>query len=238
MSQNIRAQHPGSQFSHILNQYYDYVNFYQRFGFEGMSRLSKHNAPSIPPSLDELEQTAQDCRSCTLYQERNHVVFGPGNPHARLMFNVHVHSIEEDRQGIPFSGEVGDLLTRIIEAINLSREDVYLSNIVKCRPSAERTPEADDIAQCAILLQQQIAQIQPKIVCALGTLAVQSLLGTTETIAQLRGRFYHYHEILVMPTYHPAHLLEHPEDKRQVWNDMQMVQKAYNEIEENRMKRF
>ena len=230
MSQNIQAPHPGSQFSHILSQFYDYLHFYQRLGFEGIPKVSQDAAPSAPLSLDELEQHSQHCQSCSLYAGRPHVVFGAGNPHARLMFIGDVPGIEDERQGVPFSGEAGDLFTRIIEAIELRREDVYLCNIMKCRPVSGRRPEETDLAQCLTLLHQQIDQIRPKIICALGTLAAQNLLGTNETIAQLRGRFHRYHDILVMPTYHPAHLLEHPEDKRQVWNDMQMIQKVYHEI--------
>lgn len=231
MSRNTRSKHPGFQFSHILSQVYDYLHFYQGFGFEGIPSGSTREVSSPPPSLDQLEQISQNCQACRLHTGRTHVVFGSGNPHARLMFIGEAPSVEDDRQGVPFTGEAGDLLTRILEAIKLRREDVYLSNIVKCRPSKQRSPEASEIAQCETFLHQQIERIQPKIICALGTLAAQSLLGTHETIAQLRGRFHHYHEILVMPTYHPTHLLEHPEDKRQVWYDIQMVQKVYNEIE-------
>jgi uracil-DNA glycosylase len=229
MSQNIQAPHPGFQFSHILSQFYDYLSFYQELGFEGIPKVPHHAAPSAPSSLDELEQRSQHCQSCSLHTERSHVVFGTGNPHARLVFIGDVPGIEDERQGIPFSGEAGDLLTRIIEAIELRRENVYLCNIMKCRPASGGHPEETEIARCLTLLHQQIDRIQPKIICALGTLAAQSLLGTNETIVQLRGRFHRYRDILVMPTYHPAHLLEHPEDKRQVWNDMQMIQKAYHE---------
>ena len=230
MDQKTQTPHPGGQFSHILSQFYDYLHLYQDFGFEGIPR-SAHTPPQhpSPSSLDELELISQNCQACMRHKGRTHLVFGSGNPRARLMFIGEAPSAEDDRQGVPFTGEAGALLTRIIEAIKLRREDIYLTSILKCHSSTERPPEGSEIDQCAEILQQQIDLIRPKIICALGPLAAQSLLDTYEPITRLRGRFHHYHGILVMPTYHPAHLLKHPEDKRQVWHDIQMVQRIYEE---------
>jgi DNA polymerase len=136
----------------------------------------------------------------------------------------------EDQQGEPFVGEAGELLTRIIQAIGLRREDVYIANIIKCRPPNNRDPEPDEIAQCEPFLLRQLEVIQPKIICALGRFAAQTLLKSNTAISRLRGKFYEYHGIKVMPTFHPAYLLRHPEDKRLVWQDMQMIQQEYEAL--------
>ncbi len=139
----------------------------------------------------------------------------------------------EDRHGIPFVGPSGELLTKILDAIQIDRDEVYITHIVKCRPPGNRNPEVDEIAACAPFLQQQIACVQPKIICALGECAAQALLQSEASLSQLRGRFYDYGEsrgeIRVMPTYHPVYLLQYPEHKRAVWQDMQHVQQAYRD---------
>jgi uracil-DNA glycosylase family 4 len=168
-----------------------------------------------------------DCQRCRLARGRNNIVFGDGNPKAKLVFVGEGPGFEEDQQGKPFVGAAGQLLTRIIEAINLTRSQVYICNIVKCRPPGNRNPEPDEINTCFPFLERQIAAIQPDFICALGTFAAQTLLRTTTPISRLRGRFHEYRGIRVLPTYHPAYLLRNPEKKRDVWEDMKMLMKEY-----------
>ena len=168
-----------------------------------------------------------DCHRCRLAQGRNKIVFGDGDPKAQLVFVGEGPGFEEDQQGKPFVGPAGQLLTRIIEAINLTRSQVYICNIVKCRPPGNRNPEPEEINTCFPFLERQIAAIQPDFICALGTFAAQTLLRTTTPISRLRGRFHEYRGIRVLPTYHPAYLLRNPEKKREVWEDMKMLMKEY-----------
>ena len=177
------------------------------------------------PSLAELEAVAKQCRECRLHRGRTHVVFGVGNPHAELMFVGEAPGRDEDRHGEPFVGRAGQLLTRIIEAIGMKRQDVYIANVIKCRPPDNRNPEEDEIAHCEPYLIRQIALVQPRLIVALGTFAAQTLLQTRLPISQLRGRFHTYQGVKLMPTFHPAFLLRNPERKRAVWEDMQMVQR-------------
>lgn len=181
-------------------------------------------SPIQHATLHELEAEVTKCTECRLHQGRTHVVFGVGNPRAELMFVGEAPGREEDLQGEPFVGRAGQLLTRIIEAIGLKRPDVYIANVIKCRPPNNRNPHPDEIARCEPYLIRQVELIQPKVIVALGTYGAQTLLKTTLTISKLRGRFHTYHGSKVMPTFHPAFLLRNPERKRDVWEDMQMVQ--------------
>jgi uracil-DNA glycosylase len=176
-------------------------------------------------SLPELEAMAKQCTACRLHGGRTHVVFGVGNPHAELMFVGEAPGRDEDLQGEPFVGRAGQLLTRIVEAIGMKRQDVYIANVIKCRPPNNRNPEQDEIAHCEPYLIRQIALVQPRLLVALGTFAAQTLLKTKLPISQLRGRFHTYQGVKLMPTFHPAFLLRNPERKRAVWEDMQMVQR-------------
>ena len=178
-------------------------------------------------SLEDIHADLGDCRRCKLAQERNHIVFGDGNAKAKLVFIGEGPGAEEDRKGQPFVGAAGQLLTRIIEAIKLSRSQVYICNIIKCRPPGNRNPESDEIKTCFPFLERQIAALQPDFIIALGTFAAQTLLGTTTPISRLRGRFHVYKGIKVVPTYHPAYLLRNPDKKRDVWEDMKMLMKEY-----------
>jgi DNA polymerase len=165
-----------------------------------------------------------DCRRCKLHTlGRKQVVFGVGNPNADLMFVGEAPGADEDLQGEPFVGRAGQLLTKIIEAINLRREDVYIANVIKCRPPQNRNPEPDEVEQCEPFLFRQIDVIKPKVIVALGKFAAQSLLKTTEPITRIRGREYRYRDAILMPTYHPAYLLRNPSSKREVWEDMKRV---------------
>jgi DNA polymerase len=164
------------------------------------------------------------CGRCKLHRlGRRQVVFGVGNPNADLMFVGEAPGGDEDIQGEPFVGRAGQLLTKIIEAINLTRGDVYIANVIKCRPPQNRNPEPDEVEQCEPFLFRQIEIIKPKVIVALGKFAAQSLLKTTEPITRLRGREYRYRDAILMPTYHPAYLLRNPASKREVWEDMKRV---------------
>ena len=165
-----------------------------------------------------------DCSRCKLHTlGRKQVVFGVGNPNADLMFVGEAPGADEDIQGEPFVGRAGQLLTKIIEAINLRRDDVYIANVIKCRPPQNRNPEPDEVQQCEPFLFRQIDVIKPKVVVALGKFAAQSLLKTTDPITRIRGREYRYRDAILMPTYHPAYLLRNPSSKREVWEDMKRV---------------
>lgn len=165
-----------------------------------------------------------DCSRCKLHTlGRNQIVFGVGNPNADLMFVGEAPGADEDIQGIPFVGKAGQLLTKIIEAINLTRDEVYIANVIKCRPPGNRNPEPDEVEQCEPFLFRQIDAIRPKVIVALGKFAAQSLLRTAEPISKLRGREFPFRDAILMPTFHPAYLLRNPSSKRDVWEDMKRV---------------
>ncbi len=181
--------------------------------------------------LAVLEEGASTCMKCRLSEGRTRAVFGTGNPHAELMFIGEGPGYEEDKQGLPFVGRAGQLLTKIIEAIDLTREDVYIANMVKCRPPENRTPRQDEIFTCTSnYLKYQIEWIRPKIICGLGNAAVQSLLNTTKGIGTLRGRFHDYNGIKFMPTFHPAYLLRSPGEKGKCWQDMKKIRAMLDEL--------
>jgi uracil-DNA glycosylase family 4 len=181
----------------------------------------------------KLREQALACENCKLSQARKTVVFGCGNPQAQLMFVGEGPGADEDVQGEPFVGKAGQLLTKMIQAMKLSRDDVYIANVVKCRPPENRNPEPDEIEQCSPYLLKQVELVQPSIIVALGTFAAQTLLRTQERISSLRGRFHERpfwlrkdsSPILIMPTFHPAFLLRNPENKKEVWQDLQEVMK-------------
>ena len=196
---------------------------------QSLKKLEKWGQHEVDFSetLEDIRADLGDCQRCRLARERNTIVFGAGNPKAKLVFVGEGPGFEEDRQGQPFVGAAGQLLTRIIEAIKLTRDQVYISNIIKCRPPGNRNPEPDEIKTCFPFLQRQIAAIQPDFICALGTFAAQTLLGTDIPISRLRRRFHEYKGIKVVPTYHPAYLLRNNDKKRDVWADMKMLMKEY-----------
>jgi len=179
-------------------------------------------------TLEEVRKELGDCKRCKLHRTRRTIVFGEGNEKATLMFIGEGPGYDEDVQGKPFVGRAGQLLTKIIESINLSREEVYIANIIKCRPPQNRNPEPDEIQSCNPFLARQISAIQPKIICALGTFSAQTLLKTDVKITALRGKFYDLEGIKVIPTYHPAFLLRNPEKKREVWEDMKKIAEWLN----------
>src|SRR5688572_7691562 len=199
-------------------------------------RPSEPSEPAEPPepvrmflsqadSLDALRvEIGPDCRLCKLHTlGRKQVVFGVGNPNADLMFVGEAPGADEDIQGEPFVGRAGQLLTKIIEAIELTREDVYIANVIKCRPPGNRNPEPDEVEQCEPFLFRQIDIIKPRVIVALGKFATQCLLKTDAPITRIRGREFTYRDAVLIPTYHPAYLLRNPSAKREVWEDMKRV---------------
>jgi len=177
-------------------------------------------------ALAALRADIGDCTRCRLSEKRTQVVFGVGSPHARLMFVGEGPGADEDAQGEPFVGRAGQLLTKIIEAMGLTRAEVYIANIVKCRPPENRTPLPDEVGTCSPFLMRQIAIIRPRVIVCLGTPSAQTMLGTRETITRLRGQFREVAGVRVMPTFHPAYLLRNPAAKREVWDDMKQVMAA------------
>ena len=178
-----------------------------------------------PETLDVIRvDIGPDCSRCKLHTlGRRQVVFGVGNPNADLMFVGEAPGADEDLQGEPFVGRAGQLLTKIIEAIDLRREDVYIANVIKCRPPGNRNPEPDEVEQCEPFLFRQIDAIKPKVIVTLGKFAAQSLLRTDAPITRIRGREFTYRGAVLIPTFHPAYLLRNPSSKRDVWEDMKKV---------------
>jgi uracil-DNA glycosylase len=178
--------------------------------------------------LDGLRDMLAGCRRCPLHAGRNRPVLGEGRTGAELMFVGEGPGEEEDRAGRPFVGEAGRLLTRIIQAMNLSRSDVYICNVVKCRPPGNRNPDAHEIASCLPYLCRQIELVAPRIICTLGGTAGQALLGKGFSVTRDRGAWFDYQGTPVMPTFHPAHLLRNQAAKRAVWEDVQKIMKRLN----------
>jgi uracil-DNA glycosylase len=190
-------------------------------------------APSGPSLFDErIENDSLDriridigpnCTRCKLHKARTNIVFGVGNPKAELVFVGEGPGRDEDEQGEPFVGRAGKLLTQMIEAMGLKRSDVYICNVVKCRPPENRLPEKDEIATCSPFLFRQLGAINPKVICALGSCAAQTMLQTTQGITRYRGEWFDYHGAKLMATYHPAYLLRNPPAKSEVWKDLQKI---------------
>ncbi len=189
------------------------------------ARAQALQAPPAAKSLEDIQiEIGPDCLRCKLCAlGRTQVVFGKGNPKARLMFVGEAPGQEEDERGEPFVGKSGQLLTKIIEAIGLSREQVYIANVIKCRPPGNRNPEPDEVASCEPFLFRQIDVISPRVIVPLGKFAAQSLLKTMDPITKLRGRQFDYRGAVLIPTFHPAYLLRNPSAKREVWDDMKRV---------------
>ncbi|HEX6900873.1 MAG TPA: uracil-DNA glycosylase [Thermoanaerobaculia bacterium] len=183
--------------------------------------------------LNALAATAAACTRCRLAEGRHKVVFGCGNPSAELMFVGEGPGADEDRQGLPFVGAAGELLTRIIQAIEMTREQVYIANVVKCRPPGNRDPQPDEVAACRGYLEKQIALVRPKILVALGKVAAQTLLGNDAPIGRMRGQWHQVQGIPTMVTYHPAALLRNPALKRPTWEDIQQVRDHLRELSQN-----
>jgi uracil-DNA glycosylase family 4 len=201
-------------------------------GGEGTGTLSAASSPkSVPVLLKsahdvlvDIRNDLGDCTRCKLHGlGRRQIVFGVGNPDADLMFVGEAPGQDEDIQGFPFVGRAGQLLTKIIEAIDLKREDVYIANVLKCRPPNNRNPEPDEVVSCQPFLRRQIEAVNPKVIVALGSFAARTLLQTEEAISRLRGRVYQHGGAKLVATYHPAYLLRSPDKKRETWEDMKKV---------------
>lgn len=198
---------------------------------EGLKKDIEASRPKTEESLHKQEGLKRlrteigDCRRCRLSEGRTNLVFGEGNPDAGLMFVGEGPGEQEDRQGRPFVGRAGELLTRLIEKMGLSREEVYIANTVKCRPPDNRNPQEDEIKTCMPFLEKQIGIIKPAVIMTLGSVATKALLGDIGSISRVRGKTYRYKGIPVVPTFHPSYLLRNPKSKWLTWNDAQVVLK-------------
>lgn len=224
---------PRAELLEIVGQLKTLLISYPQIGLEipkpsRQSLTEPNTVDSAPATLESLAAFIGDCRRCKLSEKRTRVVFGEGSPKARLVFVGEGPGAEEDAAGRPFVGEAGKLLTRIIEGgMGLKREDVYICNVVKCRPPNNRDPEAEEIQTCLPFLKQQLAIIRPEVICTLGRIAAQSLLGREFKITQERGNWFSFMEIPLMVTFHPAYILRNPKDERRlkglVWEDVQKI---------------
>lgn len=185
-----------------------------------------------PSSLEEVRHILGDCHRCKLSEHRKNIVFGSGNPKAEVLFVGEAPGAEEDIKGLPFVGRAGQLLTKMIEAMGLIRDEVYICNIIKCRPQNNRDPEPEEISSCKPFLLQQLDVIKPKVIIGLGRYACQSLLATSVAMSHIRGVWHEYNGIKFMPTFHPAYLLRNPAAKKEVWEDLQKVMSFIASISE------
>ena len=215
----------------------EHLRYFDELGVAGVSRDAAWHrregdergtpaidVPATPAiRLQEVRAHLGDCTRCKLHSGRKNIVFGVGSPEARLMFVGEGPGADEDEQGEPFVGRAGQLLTQIIKAMGFTREQVYIANVVKCRPPENRNPEPDEIEQCSPFLRAQIEAIRPEVIVTLGKFATQTLLGTETPISRVRGRFHQVGSTAVMPTFHPSYLLRNPAAKREVWEDMKLV---------------
>ncbi|HYL80790.1 MAG TPA: uracil-DNA glycosylase [Candidatus Acidoferrum sp.] len=218
---------PRKELREIAGQVRAYLAAQQAMGVEYVEarwpETPQRSSGAARPTLPQVREELGECTRCKLHTTRTQIVFGVGNPNAKLVFVGEAPGADEDAQGEPFVGRAGQLLTKIIQAMGLQREDVYICNINKCRPPNNRTPESDEILACQPFLLKQLQAIGPQFVCALGGPAAQTLLQTKEPISRLRGKFYDFHGIPLLPTFHPAYLLRNPNEKKTVWEDMKLL---------------
>jgi len=221
----------------LSEQIEERLRFYQSITTLGFVRKPVDAPAASPPApaarreetLDEIRTDLGDCTRCPLHEKRTQIVYGVGNAEADLMLVGEGPGREEDRQGLPFVGPAGQLLTKIIQAIGLSRDDVYIANVVKCRPPRNRDPEPEEVDACRPFLDRQIDTIRPRVICALGRVSALNLLRTDEGITRIRGRIYPYRGAKLVPTFHPAYLLRNPEKKRDCWQDMKLIRRLLDE---------
>ena len=234
-----------------MNPLAEHLKFYQELGVAGISRDTKWRdresgacperaddqasrgepiavpvtlARSAAEALAGIREEIGDCTRCKLHTlGRTQIVFGVGNPNADVMFVGEAPGADEDIQGVPFVGRAGQLLTRMIEAMGFKRDEVYIANVLKCRPPGNRNPEPDEIATCEPFLFQQLASIEPQVVIALGAFAARTLLKTDAPISRLRGRIFDYRGAKLIPTFHPSFLLRSPANKREAWDDLKLA---------------
>jgi DNA polymerase len=179
--------------------------------------------PTGPETLEQIRKDLGDCKRCKLAPTRKTIVFGDGNPNAELVFIGEGPGADEDEQGLPFVGRAGKLLNKMMQMVGLKREDVYICNIVKCRPPGNRTPEKDEVDVCSPFLYRQIAAIHPRLICCLGAPAVRTVLGLKEGITKIRGQFYDFGSIKALPTVHPAYVLRNPREEKILLEDFEKI---------------
>jgi uracil-DNA glycosylase len=229
---------PVKELRELVDSLSDWLRYQRRLGWRGVPRPVKAQvADRKEPvdkilSLEEIRAEMGDCRRCKLYAGRTRLVFGDGDPNARLMFVGEAPGADEDKQGVPFVGAAGQLLNKMLGKLGLRREEVYIANILKSRPPGNRDPEADEIAACLPFLDQQIKAIRPRVIVTLGRIATHALLNTKVPLTRLRGQWQRYHDIRVMPTFHPSYLLRAPQERRKTWEDMQQVMEYLADHEE------
>lgn len=220
----------------LLEQIRERLRYYASITTVGLPRRSSASVQQPASSLQEGAETLEviredlgECTRCKLHENRRTLVYGVGNPNADLMFVGEGPGYEEDVQGIPFVGPAGQLLTKIIEAIQLTRDEVYIANVVKCRPPSNRDPEPDEIATCRPFLERQVAAIRPRVICTLGRVATQAMLSTEKPLGRMRGQQFSFGDAVLVPTYHPAALLRDPSKKRDTWEDMKLIRALLDE---------
>jgi DNA polymerase len=216
-----------------LSEVIEYLKFLQDIGIEELPLMKSYSAYSsatngkqatdVETAFKLMKKEVENCNKCQLGKLRTNAVFGEGNRNTDLMFIGEGPGFDEDRTGLPFVGKAGELLTKIINAIGLSRDDVFIANIIKCRPPGNRDPLPEEIESCRPFIDKQIELIKPKVICTLGRYSTQTLLNTTQGITKIRGQFANFNGIKVMPTYHPAYLLRNPSAKKDVWQDVQAI---------------
>ncbi len=231
---------PGTELAEIVAHLKNLMAFDESIGLDPprvTSSVSRYleGASGIVRTLEDLRSHIGDCKRCKLSRGRKNLVFGEGSSKARLVFVGEAPGREEDLAGRPFVGDAGKLLTKMIEnGMGLKREEVYICNIVKCRPPNNRDPEKDEIATCIPFLKEQLRIIQPEVICALGRVAGQSLMGRGFNITKERGRWVSYMNVPLMPTFHPAYLLRYPAAKRQTWEDLKEIMRCLGlEVKKN-----
>jgi uracil-DNA glycosylase family 4 len=223
------SEHPWQELRQLVGDLGPWLEFQHRLGWVGAPRPQKPPSP-VPgvshndrPTLHEIRDELGDCQRCKLARSRTNLVFGEGSPQARLMFVGEGPGKEEDLQGRPFVGMAGQLLNRLLNKLGLRREEVYIANVVKCRPPGNRDPEPDEAATCLPFLLKQIDSIQPLVIVTLGRPATQNLLQTNAPLTKIRGNWQKFKNIRVMPTFHPSYLLRFPKERQKTWEDMQQV---------------
>jgi DNA polymerase len=225
-------QDPREALGEALAAVADTLRHHRDLGLKDIAR-SRHERADPAQALAAQERALQGCTRCKLSKSRSTIVFGVGNPAARLVVIGEGPGEEEDKQGIPFVGRAGQLLTKMLASVKFDRDrDCYICNVVKCRPERNRNPEPDEVAACNPFLLAQLETVQPVVILALGNFAAQTLLGTKEGITRLRGRAYSYHDIVLVPTFHPAFLLRNPGEqyKRMAWDDLKLARREWERL--------
>lgn len=223
------AEDPVLELRELTAALEDWLRFQRRLGWPGTPAEPEPPVAAQPRetgrvlTLKEIRAELGDCKRCKLSHGRKNIVFGDGSARARIMFIGEGPGEEEDLQGLPFVGAAGQLLNRLLSRLGLRREEVYIANVVKCRPPGNRNPEADETGQCLPFLLKQIEAIQPQVIVTLGKVATQALLGTQAPITRLRGQWQKFGKIKVMPTFHPSYLIRFPRERQKTWDDMQQV---------------